>query len=127
MPQVENWFAASFLIKEDKLRVEMDPRKNIPMVVSTGVLKEMQDGHFYQGPSQIVSDNVTNDQTEHCVVSFNMHDWQKLCKAIEPDGTWEAQIERSDTEDEEESEEEEEESEEEEEDDDDDEEEEESD
>ena len=79
--------------------MNMDPEKNVPMVASTSAIKNLA-AVVYQGPSQIVSEEVTNDQTQHCVVSFNMHDWQKLCKAIEPACDWEAQIERSDTEDE---------------------------
>ena len=110
---VENWFAASFLIKQGDLHVEMGAN-GVPMVHNPTAMNadDSSEAHpIYQGPSQLVSEKVvsysqapedgaeSHESTRHCVVALNYHDWQKLCKAIEPSGQWEAQIDRSDTED----------------------------
>jgi len=129
---IENMFAASFLIKEDKLRIELSD-KNIPMVYNVAALGGTSEVAVYQGNSQVVPREDVDEpikENTHCVVALNFHDWQKLCHAIEPkNGQWEPQIERPDvviSDDEEEEEDEEEEDEEDEEDEDEDEDEEES-
>ena len=115
---VENWFAASFLIKQGDLHVEMG-ENGVPMAHAPKALgrdDNSDTSNVYQGPSQLVSEEVmqfsqapedgaeSHEATRHCVVALNYHDWQKLCKAIEPSGQWEAQIERKDTDDEKEEE-----------------------
>ena len=95
---IENMFAASFLVKENKLRINVDPETNIPMVYNSSALNGENDVSVYQGPSQAVQGEgveAISKDTSHCVIALNYHDWQKLCHAIEPEsGKWEPIIDR---------------------------------
>ena len=92
---IENWFATLILFKEGHLRLQMSD-KNLPMVYAPTALHldDNVDEQVYQGPSQIVSEEVMQfsqapeggaesyQSTKHCVGVIDRPTYQKLRKAI---------------------------------------------
>jgi hypothetical protein len=96
---VENLFAASFLVKDGKMDVQVSNPKHgasegIPMISA------LKGGAVHHGASQVMAtqaDETNSGDVENCVVSLNIHDWEKICHAVNPEsGVWEPKIDRPD-------------------------------